>query len=56
MGFSKQEYWSGLPFPPPGDISDLRIELESSYALAGGFFIINPTWEAHEEPTHWKRP
>ena len=56
MGFSKQEYWSGLPFPPPGDIPDLGIELESSYALAGGFSIINPTWEAHEEPTHRKRP
>ena len=26
MGFSRQEYWSGLPFPPPGDLPDLRIE------------------------------
>ena len=26
MGFSRQEYWSGLPFPSPGDLSDPRIE------------------------------
>ena len=26
MGFSKQEYWSGLPFPPPEDLSDPGIE------------------------------
>ena len=26
MEFSKQEYWSGLPFPPPGDLPDLGIE------------------------------
>ena len=26
MGFSRQEYWSGLPFPSPGDLSDQRIE------------------------------
>ena len=26
MGFSRQEYWSGQPFPSPGDIPDLRIE------------------------------
>ena len=29
MGFSRQEYWSGLPFPPPGDLPDPRIELVS---------------------------
>jgi len=35
-----QEYWSGLPFPPPGDLPDLRIETASlvSLALAGEFF------------------
>ena len=33
-GFSKQEYWSGLPFPPSEDLPDPGIELESS-ALAG---------------------
>ena len=26
MGFSRQEYWSGLPCPPPGDLPDLGIE------------------------------
>ena len=29
MGFSRQEYWSGLPFPSPGDLPDLGIELKS---------------------------
>ena len=40
MGFSRQEYWSGLPFPPPGDLPNPGIELTSlmSLALAGGFF------------------
>ena len=35
--FSGQEYWSGLPFPTPGDLPNLGIEL-MSLALAGGFF------------------
>ena len=30
MGFSRQEYWSGLPFPPPGDLHDPEIEPTSS--------------------------
>ena len=29
MGFSRQEYWSGFPFPSPGDLPDLGIELRS---------------------------
>ena len=39
MGFSRQEYWSGLPFPTSGDLPDPRIEPISlvSLALAGGF-------------------
>ena len=41
MGFSKQEYWSGLPFPPPGDLSKPGIE-PASPALAGGFFTTEP--------------
>ena len=44
MGFSRQEYWSGVPCPPPGDLPDLKIELVSlmSPALAGGFFTTGP--------------
>ena len=40
MGFSRQEYWSGLPCPPPGNLPNPGIELMSvmSPALAGGFF------------------
>ena len=40
MGFLRQEYWSGLQFPPPGDLPDLGIELVflTSPALAGGLF------------------
>ena len=41
MGFSRQEYWSGLPLPSPGDLPDPRIELASP-ALAGGFFTTEP--------------
>ena len=39
MGFSRQEYWSGVPFPPPGDLLDPGIEPESpvSLALSGRF-------------------
>ena len=42
MGFSRQEYWSGLPFSSPGDHPDPGMEHPSltSPALAGGFFII----------------
>ena len=40
MGYSWQEYWGGLPFPPLGDLPDLGIESVSPEppALAGGFF------------------
>jgi len=41
MGFPRQEHWSGLPFPPPGDLLDPEIEL-TSLALAGGFFTTVP--------------
>ena len=37
MRFSKQKYWSGLPFPPPGDLPNPVIKPVSP-ALAGGFF------------------
>ena len=39
LGFPKREYWSGLPFPPPGDLPDPGIKLFSP-ALADGFFTI----------------
>ena len=47
--FSRQEYWSGLPFAPPGDLPDQRIEPTSpeSLALAGGFFTTSTAWEVH---------
>ena len=47
-GFSRQEYWSGLPCPAPGGLPNLGIELTSltSHALAGGFFTTSATWEA----------
>ena len=41
MGFSKQGYWSGLPFPFPGELPDPGIKLESP-ALADGFFTTEP--------------
>ena len=43
MGISKQEYWSGLLLPPPGDLPDPGIE-PTSPALAGGFFITANHW------------
>ena len=47
MGFSRQEYWHGLPCPPPGDLPDLGIEPGSlmSPALSGKFFTTSATWE-----------
>ena len=41
LGFSRQEYWSGLPFPLQGDLPDPGIE-PTSPASAGGFFITEP--------------
>ena len=45
MGFSRQEYWNGLPCPPPGDLPDLGIQPTSlmSPALAGVFFTTAAT-------------
>ena len=40
-GFPKQEYWSGLPFPSPGDIPNPELK-PTSPALAGGFFTAEP--------------
>ena len=48
--FYKQEYWSDLPFPPPGDLPFPELEPASlmSPALAGRFFTTSTTWEAPE--------
>ena len=48
MGFSRQEHWSGLPWPPPGDFPDPGIEPVSpmSPELAGGFFTTSTPGEA----------
>ena len=47
-GFSRQEYWSGLPFPSPRDLADPGIKTTShmSSALIDGFFATSATWEA----------
>ena len=48
VGFFRHQYWSGLPFPPPRDLSVPGIE-PTSPALAGGFF----TTEPHGKSTGW---
>ena len=45
MGFSRQECWSGFPFPSPGDLANSGVE-PMSPALAGRFFTTSATWEA----------
>ena len=54
-GFSRQEYWSGLPCPPPGHLPNPGIELVplTSPMLAGGFFTTSTTWEAHPSADTW---
>jgi len=57
MGFSQQGYWSGLPWPPPGDLPDLGIKLVSrmSPALAGGSLPLaspgKPWWTFRRQET-----
>ena len=48
MGFSRQEYWRGLPFPPPSHLPDPGIEPVSPVLASGFFFFFNhwATWEA----------
>src|SRR5574341_532965 len=47
MGFSRQEYWSGLPCSPPGDLPNSGIESTSLMSpLAGRFFTTSASWEA----------
>ena len=48
MGFSRQEYWSGFPFPPPGDLPDPRIKPMSP---------VSPSLQMDSLPlSHWGRP
>ena len=51
MGFSRQEYWTGLPFPSPGDLPDPGIEPESP-TMAGSFFPGRVTGEAQNMAEH----
>ena len=58
MGFSRQECWSGLPFPSAGDLLNPRTEPISfvSPALAGGFFTTSATWDPWWTPIHTSKP
>ena len=57
VGFSRQECWSGLPCPPPGDLPDPGIESMSlkPLALAGRFLTASTTWEAGYTPRQNKK-
>ena len=57
MAFSRQEYWGGLPYPPPGDFPDPGIAFLMFPVLANGILTTSATWEApqtelslYEEP------
>ena len=56
MEFSRQEYWSRLPFLPPEDLPNPGIKPASPEfpALAGRFFIISTIWEAQSDPKEGK--
>ena len=49
LGFSRQEYWSGLLYLPPGDLPDpgIRAPFLMSPRLSGRLFNPSTTWEAH---------
>ena len=53
MGFSRQEYWSGWPCRPPGDLPDLMSFM--SPVLSSGFFTTGATWEAIYQYSGWRR-
>ena len=63
MGFSRQEYWSGLPFPSPGDLPDLGIEPRSPALQADALTseppgkplttVENMEWECQETGPHF---
>jgi len=54
MGFSRPEYWRGLPFPPPGDLPDPGIEHTSLYTscITGRFFSTSTTWKPFQPAYH----
>ena len=54
MGFPRQEYWSGLPFPSPGDLPNPGIG-PTSPALAGEFFTTEPPRMPDISVTEYKR-
>ena len=58
MGFSRQKYWSGLPFPPPGDLPHPRIKPMSpaSPALAGRFFLPLRHLGSPQNPQGYQNP
>ena len=58
LEFSRQEYWSGLPFPSPGDLPSPGIEPESlvSPTLAGGFLTTEPPGKLHLDLTELIKP
>jgi len=49
MGFSKQEYWSGMPCPPPGDLPNPENEPTSLMSPALEGRLTSATWEAPVE-------
>ena len=51
VGFPRQEYWSGLSFPPPGDLPKPGIQPVSP-ELAGGFFTTEPPGKQHMNYPH----
>ena len=55
LRLSRQEYWSGLPFPAPGDLPNPGIEPRFlvSPALVGGFFTTCTTWEGGKVTGHF---
>ena len=55
MGFSRQEYWNGMPFSSPGDLPDPGIETAClmSPALAGGFFTTEPPGKPYKQITRY---
>ena len=50
LGFSQEEYWSGLPFPLPGGLPDPEIESVSPLS-SGGFFTTEPSEKTYNDST-----